>query len=101
MVPGGLQLSGVLPATRVPVRVTVPSWLTMPPPDPDVELPVILLPLGGQLSAAAGGRDSEAGVGDAAAGTWGAGAASSGQSGHRFKSGPPRPQVRGPFLIMR
>jgi len=32
MVPGGSQLSGVLPATRVPVRVTVPSWLTMPPP---------------------------------------------------------------------
>src|SRR5262245_8926322 len=45
MLPGGSQLSGVLPATRVPVRLTVPSWLTMPPPAPDAELPVILLPL--------------------------------------------------------
>lgn len=45
MVPGGSQLSGTLPATRVPVSVTVPSWLTMPPADPDAELPVTLLPL--------------------------------------------------------
>ena len=45
MVPGGSQLSGVLPATRVPFSVTVPSWLRMPPPDPEAELPVILLPL--------------------------------------------------------
>src|SRR6266516_2239887 len=32
MVPGGSQLSGTLPATRVPVSVTVPPWLAMPPP---------------------------------------------------------------------
>src|SRR5262249_36028834 len=32
MVPGGSQLSGLLPATRVLVSVTVPPWLAMPPP---------------------------------------------------------------------
>jgi hypothetical protein len=36
---------GTLPVTLVPVSVTVPPWLTMPPPPPDAELPVILLPL--------------------------------------------------------